>query len=293
VTDSDAVRALRRQLGRRLAALRTDARYTQREFAHRISYARSTLSTVESGVQRAGRPFWQACDRVLHASGAFERGYDEIQAQQAAERQDARAPTPGQADIGLPAAATLNEALHAYQALGWPTVAHGRTAELVTGTVLDALEVPRPAGILAASWWQATAGAADPIRDLPALPDPRRSLAAIASADRLFFLTAAGSFPWTQQGRNDVPLAANAPLIGWHSGGSQIPAPPGTGTDGNPATWAYLPTESIQLPSPAMLLHLLAKAIAVMSQEPQQLTLPNGVHVIPCFASLAMNKRHS
>jgi DNA-binding XRE family transcriptional regulator len=132
VSDSAAVRALRRELGRRLAAARKDAGYAQRDLARRISYARSTLSTVESGIQRAGRAFWEACD-------------------------DAPAPVPGQQREGLRAAA-LPEALRAYRALGWPVVSDGSVAELVTGTVLDALQVPQAAGILAACWWQATGG---------------------------------------------------------------------------------------------------------------------------------------
>jgi transcriptional regulator with XRE-family HTH domain len=281
VTDSDTVRALRRQLGSRLAALRTNAGYTQREFAHRISYARSTLSTVESGIQRAGRSFWQACDRVLGTNGEFERAYDQLQAQQAAERRRRQTPNLAQAGVGLPATATLEEALHAYQVLGWPTVTSGDTAELVTGTVLDALEVPRSAGILAASWWQATAGTADPIRDLPALPDPRHSLAVISCEDRFFFLAAAGSFPWAYGDRDDTQQPADAPLIGWHAAGSHIPAPPGIGPHGHPAAWACVPIGPIQFAPAAMLLHLLANAIAVTSRQPAQLILPNGVHVIP------------
>ena len=87
MSDSAAVRELRRQLGRQLAAARKAAGYGQRDFARRISYARSTLSTVESGIQRAGRAFWEACDEVLGTSGQLALGYDQIRAQQAAERQ--------------------------------------------------------------------------------------------------------------------------------------------------------------------------------------------------------------
>ena len=38
--------------------------------------------------------------------------------------------------------------------------------------MIDALEVTRPAGTLAAAWWLYTGGAADEIRGLPALPRP-------------------------------------------------------------------------------------------------------------------------
>jgi hypothetical protein len=75
-------------------------------------------------------------------------------------------------------------ALLAYGALGWPTVANGEVVELVTGTVLGALEVPRVAWMLAACWWRCSGGTADMIRGLPALPDPRQALAVIACGDR-------------------------------------------------------------------------------------------------------------
>ena len=88
MSESEAVRALRRQLGRQLATARKDAGYVQREFARRISYARSTPSTVESGVQRAGRVFWETCDEVLRTGGKFAEGYDRIRTQQAADRRD-------------------------------------------------------------------------------------------------------------------------------------------------------------------------------------------------------------
>ena len=281
MSESEAVRALRRQLGRQLATARKDAGYAQREFARRISYARSTLSTVESGVQRAGRVFWETCDDVLRTAGEFAQGYDRIRVQQAAERRDAarRASAPEQASEGLQAA-TVGEALLAYRVLGWPTVADGDVVELVTGTVLDALEVPRAAGMLAACWWRCSGGAADEIRSLPALPDPRQALAVIACGDRFFFLVAAGSCPWTGQDLSaDLPSAVDAPVVRWHFGGSRIPAPPTRARDGHHATWAYLPCRGIDLACPVMLLDLLAKAAA--AKKPRALALPGGVLTVP------------
>ena len=54
----------------------------------------------------------------------------------------------------------------------------------MTGTVIDALEVPRAAGMVAAAWWLYTRGVPDEIRGLPALPDPAVALAAIAAGPR-------------------------------------------------------------------------------------------------------------
>jgi transcriptional regulator with XRE-family HTH domain len=286
MSDSAAVRALRRQLGHQLAAARKNAGYGQRDLARRISYARSTLSTVESGIQRAGRAFWEACDNALGTGGELALGYDRIRAQLAAERQNPSAltPAPGEQREGL-RAATLPEALRAYRTLGWPAVADGGVAELVTGTVLDALRVPRVAGILAACWWQGTEGSADPIRGLPALPNPRRALAVIACGGHCYFLAAAGSYPWAGQDHVDVPPAADTPVIGWHSGGSRIPAPPGISSGGQQATWAYLPPGQIQLASPVMLLDLLARAVITAGHRPRTLALPGGVLAVPVLGS--------
>lgn len=237
---------------------------------------------MESGIQKAGRLFWQACDRVLGTGEQFEQSYDHIRALQAAER--CQAQTSAQlrgADAGGLRAPRPGEALAAYQALGWPVTADGEVMELVTGTGFDALAVPLTAGMLAASWWQSTGGTADQLRGLPALPDPRLALAVTTCAGQSFFLAAAGSFPWTSQDRADVPRTADAPFIGWHSGGSRIPAPPGVSPDGQRAAWSHLPSGPMQLPPPVMLLDLLAKAMAVLSPGAQTLTLPGGVRAVP------------
>lgn len=283
VNDSETVGKLRRELGRRLAAARKNAGYSQREFALRISYSRSTVSTVESSVQRASRGFWEACDAVLGTGGEFALGHDRIRALQAAERYDPAGPArpAGKTGEGL-RAATVAGALRAFRALGWPAVTDGNAAALVTGTVLDALEVPRAPGMLAACWWRCSGGAADDIRGLASLPDPRQALAVIACGDRFFFLAAAGSFPWAGHGLAAAPPdAAGPPVVRWHSAGSRIPAPPTAGRDGQQATWAYLPPTGIQLASPVVLLDLLAKAAAATRRGPQALTLPGGVLAIP------------
>jgi DNA-binding XRE family transcriptional regulator len=282
VSETEAVRGLRRGLGRRLATARKKAGYTQREFAQRISYSRSTLSTVESGIQRAGRPFWQACDRVLGTGTEYEHGYDQVRAQQHADhaRREAAAPSVGSEGSAL-RAATVSQATAAYQTQGWVIKTNGNQASLVTGTVLDALEVPHAAGMLAASWWQGTSGTPDPIRGLPALPDPRRALAVISCAERCYFLAAAGLFPWAERSLPQDPGTRDKPIIRWHSGGSPIPAPPGIDPEGQPATWIFLPAGPPQLAAPVMLLDLLAKALAATAHRPRTLALASNVLVVP------------
>lgn len=284
MAESADVRELRHNLGRQLAAARKSAGYTQREFATRIRFARSTLSTVESGIQRAGRGFWEACDRVLGTGDQFRLGYDRIRQRVAAERQNALALRlqPQRRRAGL-AAATLAEALPAYQALGWPVVTEDDSAYLETGTVLDALAVPAPAGLLAACWWLGTGGTADVIRKLPALPDPQQALMVITSGSQSYFLAASGPFPFA--GLPGPGQESAGPAIVWHSGGSRIPAPPAPGPGGQQAGWAYLPRGQIHLAAPVLLLDLLAKAVAATWPESQTLTLAEGVQVVPLGGS--------
>lgn len=173
-----------------------------------------------------------------------------------------------------------------YLNLGWPVEKHDGHVELITGTVVDALEVPGAAGILAASWWRHTDGYPDEIRGLPMLPDPRQALAVIAAGDSHFFLVRAGECPWRVQDQVTTATAASGTaVIRWHSGGSRIPAPPwptaGDSSTPAAAVWAHLPDRAIRLPSPAVLLHLLATATATTKLGPHMLTLDDGVLAIP------------
>jgi hypothetical protein len=174
-----------------------------------------------------------------------------------------------------------------YLDLGWPAEEHDGHTELITGTVVDALEVPSAAGILAASWWRFSEGSPDEIRGLPGLPDPRRALALVAAGERHFFLTLAGECPWQTQ--DPVTTAATTPraaIIRWHSQGSRIPLP-NSGTDDTsldaPARWVHWPGQGVKLPSPAVLLHLLATATAATRLGPNMLTLTHDVLAIPVF----------
>jgi hypothetical protein len=175
--------------------------------------------------------------------------------------------------------------------------------------VVDALEVPSTAGILAASWWRSSEGYPDEIRRLPALPDPRRALALIAAGDRHFFLTQAGECPWRSQDPATTAAVATprAAVIRWHSQGSRIPLPssstsddavkpavsasdlvPGqsasaSGNEPAAAHWMHWPDRGLKLSSPAVLLHLLATAAAAIRLGPHMLVLDHDVLAIPLF----------
>ncbi len=80
----------RRALGRRLAALRSRAGFSQWEFAPLTGYSRSTLSDAELGRHRLRREFWQRCDEALSADGVLVTAYDQIEAAAAVIRRKAR-----------------------------------------------------------------------------------------------------------------------------------------------------------------------------------------------------------
>ncbi len=183
----------------------------------------------------------------------------------------------------------LQAAMADYLRLGWTVAEHDGRLELVTGGVIDALEVPRAAGVLAVSWWLYSEGQPDKARGLPSLPDPRHAMAVIAAGDRYFFLALAGTCPWRAGDPSTTAVAGSAidaAAIRWHSQGSRIPAPsigPGRTGDGGQAAWAHLPGLGVRLASPAILLHLLATAAATARHGPHVLALPGGVHAIPAL----------
>jgi DNA-binding XRE family transcriptional regulator len=281
----------RRDLGRRLAAARKAAGYTQQQLAAAAGYSRSTVSNAEIGHPDVARTFWARCDDVLKTGQAYIRAFDQVRAielRQAAGLpavvSDAGEASPGPAGH-LASCDEMAEALAGYQGLGWPAVEGDAGAELLTGDVLDALELPRAAGMLAASLWLYSQGQADDARRLPALPHPARSMAVITADERCFFLAAAGCCPWT--GRSSGPAggcpadAAAGPVIRWHADGGRIPVPPSRLPGGSRAAWAHLPSRPVLLAPPASVLALLATAAASAGHGPPGLTLPGGIRLIP------------
>jgi DNA-binding XRE family transcriptional regulator len=281
----------RRDLGRRLAAVRKAAGYTQQQLAAAAGYSRSTVSNAEIGHPDVARTFWARCDEVLNSGQAYTLAFDQVRAMEL--RQAAGLPAvvsgTGRASSGpllhLVSRDGMAEALAGYQDLGWPAVDGDNGAELLTGDVLDALELPRAAGMLAASLWLYSQGQADDARRLPALPHPARSMAVITAGDRCFFLAAAGCCPWTGSSPGpDAELPAGAaagPVIRWHAAGGRVPAPPSRLPGGNRAAWAHLPSRPVLLAPPASLLALLATAAASAGHGPPGLTLPGGIRLIP------------
>lgn len=278
--------SLRRDLGRRLAGARKAAGYTQQRLATATGYSRSTVSNAEIGHPDVARVFWIRCDQILRSGRAFEQAFEQARA---AERDLAGEPPAAAADGGpgaggRPLAGDTAEALAGYRDLGWPAVGHDDLVELVTGEVLDALELPRAAGLLAAALWLYSRGRADDARRLPALPHPARSLAVITAGDRCFVLAAPGGCPWTGQ----EPAPGGGPagdlvgrVIRWHTGGRRIPAPPSRLPAGGHAAWAHLPARPVQLAPPAALLGLLATAAAGVGSGSAGFTLPGGIRVLP------------
>lgn len=80
MVDAETVADVRRRLGRSLAAHRRAAGLNQEQLAAQIGYRRSTVANVETGRQRAARPFWEGCDKALGVAGALVRGHEELEA---------------------------------------------------------------------------------------------------------------------------------------------------------------------------------------------------------------------
>jgi transcriptional regulator with XRE-family HTH domain len=71
---------LRQTLIDLLASFRKSAGLTQRELADRLSYARVTVSSAESGHRLPARAFWISADAVLGAAGELVRAYEVLAA---------------------------------------------------------------------------------------------------------------------------------------------------------------------------------------------------------------------
>ena len=78
MADPESVRDARRELGRRLAALRRAAGLNQFGLAAAVNYTRSIVANVEVGRQNAPREFWSSCDDVLRAGGTLLEGHDDL-----------------------------------------------------------------------------------------------------------------------------------------------------------------------------------------------------------------------
>lgn len=291
MADSEAIAGMRRDLGRQLAAKRNEAGLMQRELGVLMGYSRTAIANAETAATRLGRPFWERADRALGTGETLARGYDRIQAQITAEAQagDLRQMTAGTShqsasETQPPQPLTVELAMRGYQERGWPVVqGPGQELWLVTGTAIDALEVPRQAGMVAMGWWLYTRGVPDEIRGLPVLPDPAVALAMITAGSSCYFLTQPGLCPWT---RRDIATARlsgpdRPPLVRWHADGGRVPAPPSPLGNGEQASWAHIPSgDGRQLVSPMALLHVLALATAAASRD-AELSLPGGVRLVP------------
>jgi transcriptional regulator with XRE-family HTH domain len=270
---------MREEMGEALAGRRRAAGFSQQHLAQLAGYHRSQVSHAETACRdNTTRTFWQAMDKTLKTGRYFTRWYDQMRAcAEPAPRTRART-----AELRTAAplkAAGLMTALAGYRQHGWPAREARGCLELVTGTVADALEVSRPAGLVAAHWWQETGGREDAARRLPPMPPPGSSLAVIDAGQSWYFLVRAGACPWAGDSPGPPGAAPAAVTVRWHAAGSRIllpPSPAGTST----ISWAYQPPRGVRLAPPLAILDLLGKAAAI-TRAPGTLTLPGGVIAAP------------
>jgi hypothetical protein len=176
-------------------------------------------------------------------------------------------------------ALTGDQARETYARRGWPVAEEpGGTWWLATGSVVDALEVPRAAGRLAVAWWLFTQGLPDEGRGLPALPSPAGALAVVTAGDRCYFLAQPGGCPWdtASPALPGAEPASGRPVVArWHAAGSRVPVPPSVLAGGGRAVWAGAPLGAGPLAPAVALLDLLAKAVTVTAPG-HQLALAGG-----------------
>lgn len=96
--DADAIVALRRALGQRLATFRQAVGLTQGQLAAQVHCERSTVAHLERGRGNGTVEFWRAADTALDAGGALVRGHDELLAAQDRVRDTALAEARARAD---------------------------------------------------------------------------------------------------------------------------------------------------------------------------------------------------
>lgn len=78
--DSESVEEACRALGRRLAAYRHAAGYSQAALASVLTYSRSTIANVETGRQHVPPNFWSSADAALVAGGELIEAYNNAEA---------------------------------------------------------------------------------------------------------------------------------------------------------------------------------------------------------------------
>jgi DNA-binding XRE family transcriptional regulator len=288
VREPDEVIAMRRDLGRQLAERRKAAGLVQRELGAMVGYSRTAVANAETGHAQIGRSLWERADRVLRTGELFARGFDRIHTHAtAAARAGATlrpaivgwSAEPTTAPVG-PESLTPDEARQACEDRGWSAEKDpGGRLWLATGTAIDALEVPRIAGMVALAWWLFTRGVPDEIRGLPALPDPAAALAVIAVGPRCYFLARSGACPWTRPDPDGVGTVDTA-AVRWHARGGRVLAPPSLLADGERAEWVHIPAPGGQLASPMALLHVLAQAVAA-TRDAGSMLLVGGIRVVP------------
>ena len=241
------------------------------------------------------RIFWERSDAALGAGASLITRYDRLAQGRVARFPHAAAGTGGHgegaAGRGLNAGVAA-EAVAAYRQQGWPVEHEGGRIELVCGDSVEALEVPRSAGVVAVHWWLHTGGAPDEIRGLPTLPGPQDALAVVAAGDRFLFLVQPGACPWIGPDLAVATPGGGSPgvLVRWHAGGSRIPAPPSRDPRGQRVTWAHPPPGRVRLADPIVLLDLLVKAVALAGHRRHLLTFPGGISVAPAATAAAMRE---
>lgn len=94
MADPRAVRAAWHDLGRLLAEKRRAANLSQQALADQTNYSRSSIGSIETGLQHVNRTFWKTADDLLHANGELVARYQAAEALQRSHQRPAKRARP-------------------------------------------------------------------------------------------------------------------------------------------------------------------------------------------------------
>ncbi|BCJ55876.1 hypothetical protein Asp14428_73510 [Actinoplanes sp. NBRC 14428] len=139
MADPQAVRAAWHDLGRLLAEKRRAANLSQQALGDQTNYSRSSIGSIETGLQHVNRTFWETADNLLHAGGDLVAGYHAAEALQREHQRPAKRASRSDSTQSPPSSRPYAAPASADQLAHHPTTS---TSVPVSETSWDGLHTP-------------------------------------------------------------------------------------------------------------------------------------------------------